>query len=398
MRRFAPALLVSAIVVGMAPYAGEIRDWAADALADGFVRFMGAGFAAAVAGIVLWVIARIRHDRLRRYGLLLLGLALLVGQLAGWSRADAAVNAVERIHFLYYGLLGGLWLRAFGRPTATAASSSTPAVGPAPSSAPESSGPSPPLLALLAVLLVALADEGVQWWVGARTGELYDVALNVYAGAAGLLVALALDATRWFGWRLELGGGRRLARLGAVALVALAAFVHAAHLGYRIEDAEIGSFRSYFTTEGLRAASRDREARWAAAPLGPPGEFAPLEREDWFRSEAGMRVHHRNGALERGDVYQAWKENLILERWYAPFLSQLNSDGQPFRLPEETRRRLDQTRPRRDPYPYDSPVGRDPFRIWLWPGKPLLWIATAALVALTLAVPAMVDAGRRRRG
>jgi hypothetical protein len=384
MRRLAPALVLSAIVVGMAPFAGEIRDWIADALAAGFVRVMGAGFAVAVAAVVVWVIARIRDDRPRRYALLLLGLILLFGQLAGWSRADATVNAVERIHFLYYGLLGLLWLRAMRWPRRE---------GAAPDAA--RGDLSAPLLALLAVLVVAIADEGVQWWVAARTGELYDVVLNVYAGATGLLVALALDGPRSLVWRFEAGAGRRLARLGAVAIVVLAAFVHAAHLGYRIEDPEAGSFRSYFSVEELREASRDRAARWAEAPLGPPGEFAPLEREDWFRSEAGMRVMHRNSALERGDVYQAWKENLILERWYAPFLGQLNRDGNPFRLPEETRRTLDEARPTRDPYRYDSPVGRNPHRIWLWPGKPLLWTSTAALIALLLGAPALAARWRR---
>ena len=365
MRRFIPALIVSAIVVGMAPFAGEIRDFLLETLGAGFVRIMGIGFAVVVAAISVWVIARIRDDRLRRYGLLLLGLALLVGQLAGWSRDNAAVNAVERIHFLYYGLLGVLWLRAFRRGRADA---------------------SAPLLALLAIFLVAIADEGVQWWVAARTGEVYDIGLNVYAGATGLLLGLAVDGPRSLAWKLGPGSGRSLARLGAAAIVTLAAFVHGAHLGYRIDDAEVGTFRSYFDGDALRDASRDRATRWSVEPLGPPGEFPPLEPEDWFRTEGGMRVQHRNAALERGDVYQAWKENLLLERWYAPFLDQQNRDGNPFRLPAATRDDLDRRRPRDDPYPYDSPVGRDPLRIWLVPSKTMLWSAVAIVVAVLLAV------------
>jgi hypothetical protein len=368
MRRFILALIVSAMVVAMAPYAGEIRDWISETLAGGFVRVMGIAFGVAVALIVVWVVTRIRDDRVRRYGLLLLGLALLVGQLAGWSRANAAVNAVERIHFLYYGLLGFLWLRAFRRGRADL---------------------SAPLLALLASALVAIADEGVQWWVAARTGELYDVGLNVYASATGLLIGLALDGPRSLAWRLA-GGGMSLARLGAVVVLALAAFVHCAHLGYRIDDPGVGTFRSYFTADDLRAASRDRATRWAAQPLGPPGEFAPLEREDWFRTEGGMRVQHRNAALERGDVYQAWKENLLLERWYDPFLDQINRDGQPFRLPRETRSMLERSQPAREPYPYDDPVGREPLRIWLRPSKPLLWIAATALAAAMVGAPAVL--------
>jgi hypothetical protein len=364
-----PALAVSAIVVGMAPYASDIRDWISETLAGRFVRVMGVAFAVVVGAIVVWVVTRIRDDRLRRYGLLLVALALLFGQLAGWSRTDAAVNAVERIHFLYYGLLGFLWLRAFRRARADL---------------------SAPLAALLATLLVAIADEGVQWYVAARTGELYDVVLNVYASATGVLAGLALDGPRTLRWRLLSGGGVGLARLGASAMVALAAFVHVAHLGYRIDDPCVGTFRSYFTESELRAASRDRVARWTARPLGPPGEFAPLEREDWFRTEGGMRVQHRNAALERGDVYQAWKENLLLERWYAPFLDQINRDGQPFRLPDATRADLERRQPAREPYPFDDPVGRDPLRIWLAPTKPQLWIATVVLVVAMTLAPAVL--------
>jgi hypothetical protein len=109
-----------------------------------------------------------------------------------------------------------------------------------------------------------------------------------------------------------------------------------------------------------------------------------------------MRVQHRNAALERGDVYQAWKENLVLERWYAPFLDQINRDGQPFRLPDSTRGELDRQRPRRDPYPYVSPVGRSPLRIWLVPSKPALWAMTATVVALLLAVAARLKRPERR--
>lgn len=362
----------------MALYASEVRVWLERVLRAGYVRAMGAGFAVAVAAVLVWVATRIRDDRLRRYGLLVLGLALLLGQVMGWSRADAAVNAVERVHFLYYGLAGVLWFRAFRRGYHDlSALAST----------------------VLAILLVALADEGVQWWAAARTGELYDVVLDVYAGVTGLLVALALDGPRSLDWRIGAASWRTPARLAAASVIALAAFLHLAHLGYRIVDPEIGVFHSYFTVEGLAAASRDRARRWHETPLGPPGVYAPLEREDWFRSEAGMRVQHRNASLERGDVYQVWKENHILERYYAPFLEQRGRDGNPFRLPAETLAAVEEARPKRDPYPYDSPVGRIPRRIWARPSKTELWATASALAVALLVAPRVGErlASSRRR-
>jgi hypothetical protein len=374
VRVFLPALAVSAVVVAMALYASEVRVWLERVLDAGYVRAMGAGFAVAVAAVLVWVVARIREDRVRRYGLLVLGLALLLGQVMGWSRADAAVNAVERVHFLYYGLLGVLWFRAFRRRRGDLSAI---------------------VSSVLAILLVGIADEGLQWWAAARTGELYDVVLNVYAGVTGLLVALALDGPRSLDWGMNAASWRTPARLAGASVIALAAFLHLAHLGYRIVDPEIGAFYSYFTVEGLEAASRDRARRWSEEPLGPPGVYAPLEREDWFRSEAGMHVQHRNASLERDDVYQVWKENRILERYYAPFLEQRGRDGNPFRLPAETLAAVEQAVPRRDPYPYSSPVGRNPRRIWARPSKTELW-AFASVTAVALVVVAQV-AGTRRR-
>ena len=204
---------------------------------------------------------------------------------------------------------------------------------------------SAPLLALDAMLLVAIADEGVQWWVAARTGELYDVGLNVYAGATGILFGLALDGPRSLRWRLGRGSGvcsrvsapspwSRWRRSFTPPISAIASTTPRSAPSVPASPP---------TLCALRAAIAPRGGR--LEPLGPPGEFAPLEREDWFRTEGGMRVQHRNAALERGDVYQAWKENLILERWYAPFLDQINRDGNPFRLPAATRDDLERQAP-----------------------------------------------------
>src|SRR5262245_34819822 len=57
---FMPALAISAMVVGMAPYSAEIRDWIAETLAGRFVRVMGIAFAVVVGAIVVWVVTRVR--------------------------------------------------------------------------------------------------------------------------------------------------------------------------------------------------------------------------------------------------------------------------------------------------------------------------------------------------
>lgn len=358
-RRFVLALLVSSIVVGMAPFVAALRDALEEMLGGGYVRWMGIGFVAAAAALLALLVTRIRQHRLRRYALLVLALALVAAQTLGWSRADARVNAVERIHFLYYGLLGFVWFWAF-RPRRDV---------------------SVPVLTLLAVTVVSVLDEGVQWLVPVRTGELFDVGLNVYAGSTGVLAALATWGTKDLASGLRRDAATLLGRWLAAAALSLALFVHLAHLGYRIDDPEIGRFRSYFRLEELESLARDRARQWAREP---PGEPEPLAVEDYYWTEAGWRVQHRNAAFHRGDFYQAYKENRLLEKYYGPFLDLSK------RLPPVQLRQIEEGRPRRDPYPYVSPVGRDPHRIWLWPTKPMLWLVAGIFAAACLLSPRLV--------
>ena len=45
--------------------------------------------------------------------------------------------------------------------------------------------------------------------VAARTGEVYDIGLNVYAGATGLLLGIGVDGPRSLTWMLGAGSGRK---------------------------------------------------------------------------------------------------------------------------------------------------------------------------------------------
>jgi hypothetical protein len=356
-RRLAPPLLLSGLLLAASPFLGWLRDRLLDLFPLRFVQALAAGFALAVGAVLVGAAWRIRERRLWRWGGLALAALLVAAQVGLFATGNARVDAVERVHVLLYGAAAALWYRAL-----------LPAGG---------RGALPQ--AWLATALVGLADEWVQWLVPLRIGDVRDVGLNLGAAATGLVFAASL-------WPPAAASAppararRRLALLAAAALLAFAAFFHCAHLGYEIEDTAIGRFRSYFSRERLLALRDRRTGEWARRPLGPP---PLLGVEDFFRTEAGWHVQHRNVSRERGDAFHAWKENLILETYYTPFLDTAppRREGS-FRLTPEERADLERRRPRRDPVPYASPALRE--RIVVRPSKPVFWALVAGGAALAL--------------
>ena len=243
MRRFLPAVLLAILVTLAAPFMGLVRNFLFDAFPRTAVRGMTVALAVVAAGFFLYALARIRTHRLLRYGgLVLVGILLWI-QAVGFETQLASVNVVEKVHILEYGLLAYLLYRAF-RPAAGTAVRRTGDL-------------SWPILALLWTAFAGTVEEGVQWWVETRTGEIRDVLLNAFSGLCGLVFALSLEPPERLSWRIPERGWRRLGTAAAVLVLAMGVFVYAAHLGYMIEDPEIGRFRSYFTREELVETAAD---------------------------------------------------------------------------------------------------------------------------------------------
>lgn len=353
-RALATALVASALVVVAAPFLRSLQEVALATLGRRFyVPVLGVAFALAMAAVLVSSLWRIREQRLLRYGLLATALLLMGLQIFGWNRGVAVTDAVERIHFLFYGLLALLYYRAF-RPL----------------------GGVPTLLCtLLAVATVGTVDEWLQWLVPVRTGDWFDVLLNSYAGLCGLLFALAAERSRLYDWRARRGSFGRVARLAALLLLVLAGFLHCAHLGYAHFDEELGArFRSYFTLDELDELSRRRAVEWAERP---PPPLSPLQIEDYFRTEAGWRVSYRNAALESGLLFEACEENRILEKYYAPFLRIGHA------LSPQVRERLEKERPPGSDRVYTSPA--DLGRIFVRPSKPVFWTVVLIVAGVLLA-------------
>lgn len=348
-------------MVALAPFAGALQKWVRQTVGLGYLAWITAALALAAGAAVVWALVRIRERRSVRYALLGVAAALVVLQLFGWGIGEAEVDTVERVHLLEYGLLGALFERAFRRRHGNLLL---------------------PVLTLSAVVLVGLLDEWAQWLTPVRVGDGRDVLLNLWAGVIGYLFAVALSRQ---GGRLRrpAAASRRLAcALGAVVAIAAAAFLDLAHLGHEVHDPRAGVFVSWHSPEELVQAAEARREPWAA---GERPRDRPLVLEDVYYTEAGWHAAARNEAAERGDFLQAWRENRILERWFAPYLElpgtrwpQAQRDHVETAVRERYRHRPE--RIERAPG-YRSPALRG--RVVTAP-RPLVWGGVAALVAVLL--------------
>lgn len=354
--RFFPALLLSALIVGTAPFLGKLQKLARDHLDGGrVVLFLTTFFivsGVAILATLLWRSSGGRGVGERGSWLwVVAGAGLVAVQILLSERGSASAAAYERLHFILYGLLAILLFRAFAQTSPRLWSALGAGAG---------------------VLVVSLLDEGVQWLVPLRTGEFFDLGLNLYGGFAGLLAAQALPARGAEATRDE----RPVVVLVALALVGTVVFIDRAHLGHSIEDSEIGTFRSFFTAAELEAANADRRERWARDMPELPLREA-LAVEDYFLTEAGWHVLRRNRARAEGDLETVWHETRIVERYYTVTLDIPDGTGWfRYRLPEVEREELE--RVARLPE-YESPA--DGGRIWLWPRWSLL-LALAAVASV----------------
>ncbi|MEM7349483.1 MAG: VanZ family protein [Acidobacteriota bacterium] len=362
--RFAPAVLLTAVIVLAAPFMGVLRDVLFDRFQNTAVRSLGLALLALAAAVFLFAILRIRQNRLPRYGGLAAAATLLWLQLkmsSGATGFAAQVSVAEKIHIVEYGLLVYLLYRAI-KPAADLRLL---------------------ILPLLGVILAGVLDEGMQLLVETRLGEIRDVWLNVYAGFCGLVFSFALDPPSRFDWRLSRRGTEVVSRAAATTVLALGLFFAAAHLGYEHFDPSIGRFRSWHTLEELDRAAVDRAAKWQA---DPPTELSPWRREDPYLTEAGWHANHRNERYRAGDLYLAAQANRILETYYAPFLDLKSFRGSGIhRYPPDVRSDLEARAPQRNPEKYSSPVLVH--RIVLWPSKRLFFALLIPVVLLLAGLP-----------
>jgi VanZ family protein len=362
-RRTLVACAGSVAVVLGAPLVGDLRSALLRAFPRYYVLIISGGVVLGGVAMLAACLRAIRHDRPRRLGLLALAVALALTSFALLRSGNPNVDAVEAFHFVEY---GGLTLLFF--PFAQA-------------------GPrwDAYLQAALATTVVAVADEGFQWFVPGRAGEWHDVMFDLLATACGLLLCRALDRRQGGLTIASARRGRALGGFAALAILLIGGFFTTIHLGHRIDDPAIGMFRSRFSDARLRELGAERTRAWGS---GPPPVVAAYGREDQYEAEALWHVRRRNFGMDpdrKGDPTEldvAWHENLILERHFKAVLDAASAGGATgHRLAPEQMADVDARRAH-SPAPFVSDAEAMPIYIWSPVG---FWTiiggaATAALI------------------
>ena len=356
---FALAISLAIALVLSAPFVGQIRNAIRAHFPGHFVLVVGGIGGTLLLIALISAAVRIRERRAARYGAIAAALAIAVAYSTFNAGANPESNAVERFHFLEYGLITFLFYRAW-RPLGDLAILVLPA---------------------LAGLIVGAAEEWFQWFIPNRVGELRDVFLNLVAIGCGLLFSVAVQPPEAFQLGLRRGSLSRVLRMAAATIVVLAAFVHVVHFGRTVVDADAGTFMSRYSGDQLLALQADRTARWRTEP--PPLVVVRLSREDQYLSEGIEHVMERNELWTAGDLGGAFSENLILEKYFAPVLDTPSYAGKAgHRWPPEQRAEAEAKSQGFDTAAYVSRAY--PYRILTW-NRWLYWTLVIAIVVMLVA-------------
>ncbi|NQS99269.1 MAG: VanZ family protein [candidate division Zixibacteria bacterium] len=321
------AALWTAIIYLTLPYAPIWRDWLTEKLTGYFIPIT-----VIVLLVLVLVITIVRMVRRRSTLQDYIFLALLIA--AYYYSLSRIEILIEQVHFLEYGLLAYLIIRAIRFDRQDSGGYWT---------------------AGLLVAVIGIGDEFIQGLLANRVGELHDVYLNALSG----LLALC-----WFRICLKPyetksdSVATSRVTLPLVGLIVLFIGVFNSRLsefGYYVEDPEIGSFYSrlppdklgkefpgceFFASEILPKLSEDNYS----------GLLHTLENP--LHGEVMVHIFRRWKRLNRDkDYYVAHRENQILEKYFKPYIQ-----GTKFHWTPELKRQVeDSAAPRFDEY-YLSPV------------------------------------------
>jgi hypothetical protein len=372
--RLALALLVSAGVILSSPFIRDIRDWIRATFPGQYATIVAAAVAIAIAIALIVAVARIRERRAFRYAAILAALALGTAYAAWNAQGIPEVDAVERVHFVEYGIVTLLFYRVW-RPRGDASMIVMP---------------------VLAGIAVGTLEEWLQWFIPGRVGDMRDVFLNIAAIVCGLLFSIGVNPPR----RLADATAFRAGSLRSVGVVAagvallFATFVYSVHVGTEIRDRDAGSFRSRYDAAALGRLSQDRVVEWQRHP--PIERPRSRSREDQYMSEGLLHVSERNRRWEAGDFVTAWHENLILEKYFAPvldtpsYISRTGHRWPPGQRADGEQRARTATAAGAPAFVSKADVAEGRHFIRIWPAS-IFWIVVACIVSGTLAVCFVLD-------
>ncbi len=165
------ALVVSGAVILSSPFIRDIRDWIRATFPGQYATVVATAVALAIGAALVVALVRIRDRRALRYGAIAAALVLGTAYALWNAQGIPEVDAVERVHFVEYGLITLLFYRVW-RPRGDVSMF---------------------VLPMLAGIAVGTLEEWLQWFIPGRVGDMRDVFLNVVAIVCGLLFSVGVD-------------------------------------------------------------------------------------------------------------------------------------------------------------------------------------------------------------
>lgn len=267
---------------------------------------------------------------------------------------------VEQVHLVEYGVLAGLYLSPFRKllkdQTAFYA-------------------------AWLVTFSAGIVDELIQYYSPVRVGTVPDICLNGYTAALALLLLAKVFCRDGGNPPVSFRNVRIVCGIFALNLLLLGTFVSiVTDYGFLHKDPKIGAFYSRFPVEELKRKDRLGKHIAAIKDLYPVKMHTYLKDEsamDKFSAEVLVHLFRRDRYVEKGDLWVAYKENLILENYFTESIK-----GSGFGWPPERVKQVEaELKVPADKF-YESPVARDDVIVAF--GPVTLWGGISFLVgALT---------------
>ena len=290
------AALWTAIIYLTLPYAPIWRDWLTERLTGYFIPIT-----VIVLLVLVLVITIVRMVRRRSTLQDYIFLTLLIA--AYYYSLSKIEILIEQVHFLEYGLLAYLIIRAirFDR-----------------------QDPGGYWIAGLLVAVIGIGDEFIQGLLANRVGELHDVYLNALSG----LLALC-----WFRLCLKPYENRSNSVATSQVMLPLVGVIilfigffnsRISEFGYFVEDPEIGGFYSRLPPDKLGKVFPGCEffASEILPKLTGDNYSETLHSlENPIHGEVLVHIFRRWKRLSRDeDYYVAHCENQILEKYFKPYI------------------------------------------------------------------------------
>lgn len=271
---------------------------------------------------------------------------------------------VEQVHLLEYGILGGLyllpWQRILKDKTAYFA-------------------------AWTFTFSAGIIDELSQYYSPTRVGTVPDICLNGYASALALLLVAKVFSRVRFDRPVTSRNIRIVSGVFVFNLLLLGAFISiVTDYGFLHKDPQIGAFYSHFTVEGLKKADRLETAKNIAAvkDLYPVKMHTYLKDQghlNKFYAEILVHLFRRDRYVEKGDLWVAYKENLVLDAYFTETIR-----GSGFAWPPEKIKQIESELKIAPDRFYESPVAKDDVIVMFGPAT--LWGFILPLICILSAL------------